>query len=110
MEHFFLQVFGLDSYGWLIAILIAAVVALALWSIFLLRQYLKVKDRLHEVTADSISAYAKISEAMNHIRTDLQNFTLIGTRSNDTIHRLIEQRLDGIDRRLESLWRDVLGK
>ena len=110
MEHFFLQVFGLDSYAWLVLLLAGVAVMQGLFIAFLVRNYLETKNRLHIVTSDSIAAYAKISESMNYIRTDLLNFTMLGTKSNDTIHKTIEHRLDRIDRQLEDLQRDILRK
>jgi len=110
MEQFLLQVWGWDSYAWLVFLLLAFVMLQALIIVWVVKAYRQAKDRLHNVTTDSIMAYTKISEAMNFIRTDLQNFTMISSKGNDTIAKSLESRLDRIDRMLDELRRDVFRK
>lgn len=105
-----LDVLGLDSYAWLVVILLALVVMQAIVLAVVLRAYNEAKNRLHAVTTDSISAYQRITEAMNYIRQDINNFTHIAGRGTDTIHKAIETRLDRVDRVLEDIQRDILRK
>jgi uncharacterized protein Yka (UPF0111/DUF47 family) len=107
MENILIQVFGMDAYAWLVLLLLLFVVLQMFAVLYLARAYNDTKTRLHVVTTDSISAYKTITEAMNYIRQDLANFTLIGTKSNDTIHKSIEHRIDRVDRALEELRRDI---
>jgi hypothetical protein len=105
-----LDVLGLDSYGWLVVILLALVTGQSLAVAALFKAYNETKSRLHVVTTDSITAYQRITEAMNYIRQDINNFTTIAGRGSDTIHKAIETRLDRVDRVLEDIQRDILRK
>ena len=105
-----MNVLGLDAYAWLVLILTGITGGLLFITLWLARAYNEAKSRLHVISTDSISAYLKITEAMNYIRQDLNNFTSVTTRGNDTTHKIIENRLDKIDRALEELQRDVLRK
>jgi uncharacterized protein Yka (UPF0111/DUF47 family) len=110
MEHFFLQVFGMDSYSWLVLILLAITAGLLLICLWLAKSYTEARHRLHVVTTDSIMAYQKIHEAMNYIRQDLNNFTSISSEGNKITYKAIEHRLDRIDRALDELQRDLFRK
>jgi len=110
MEHFFLQVLGLDSYAWLVVILTLISVGLFIVVLWLAKAYTEAKSRLHVVTTDSIMAYQKISEAMNYIRIDLQTYTMVNSKGNETGIKSLESRLDRIDRALDELRRDVFRK
>jgi hypothetical protein len=105
-----LNVFGLDSYGWLVAILLAMVGGLIGMVLWLAAAYNQAKARLHDSTTDSIRGYQKVSESLMLIMNELQNQGNANSKRDEASYKLIEHRLEKVLDAIAALQRDLYRK
>jgi uncharacterized protein YpmS len=105
-----LNVFGLDSYAWLVLILLAITMGLLFIVVWLARAYSAAKSKLHDATTDSIKGYQEVTQALNYIRLDIQNNAFSESRYNSAMEKLVEGRLDKVERILEDIRKETYRK